>query len=228
LFIDVAGQHWTGLKFTGESMIEIDLFPPELRKKPKRSLNLKFKIDFKKKLLFTVLGYIVLLHVLLHLLTAINSKRITVLKRNRQGLASEKTQVDELKAQLAQLNSKIPLIQQLINNQVIWSKKLNRISDLLVNGIWLNEIGLKREDAEQQGEFWQTLIIQGSAASRSKDEPALIGRFMQNLKDDPAFSDDFADIELGPIKKRQIAETEVMDFTLICQFKPERLKALTR
>ena len=70
--------------------------------------------------------------------------------------------------------------------------------------------------------------IRGSAASRTKDEPALIGIFMQNLRDDPEFSVDFLEIELGPIRKRMIQDTEVMDFVLFCRFGPEREKALQR
>ena len=198
-------------------MIEIDLLPLELRKKKKAP----FKRIFKRKMLFAVLGSLVLSYLLLHTATVLTTKRLSKLKRNWQGLSSKKAQIDRLKARLAGANEKIPLIEQLISNRILWSKKLNEINDLITCGIWLNEISIKKQKIQTSGEFSESLIIQGSAASRTKDEPALIGRFMQNLKDDLSFSAHFAEIELGPIKKRRISQTEVMDFILICRFKDE-------
>ena len=51
---------------------------------------------------------------------------------------------------------------------------------------------------------------------------------MQNLKADFAFADDFAEIELGPMKKRIIGNTEVMDFYLSCLFKKDRVQSLVK
>lgn len=207
-------------------MIEIDLFPKELREKKKFKLNLK--PVFKTKLVYTVLGSIVLLHLLLQIITMVNARRIRVLKRNCQSLSSQKAELGRLKAELVELNSKIPLIEQLIINRVAWSKKLNSISDLLVDGIWLEEISLGGEKTKANQQTLEYLIIRGSAASKAKDETALIGRFMQNLKDDTSFCGDFIDIELGPIKKRQIVQTEVMDFILFCRFDPEKVQSLLK
>ena len=92
-------------------------------------------------------------------------------------------------------------------------------------GVWLNQITIERQRVRDRDEALH-FIIRGSAASRVKDEPALIGKFMQSLKDDPSFSADFAEIELGPIKERRIAQTEIMDFVLNCQFKEDRARLL--
>jgi len=197
-------------------MIEIELLPLELREKKRLSLEGIFKT---RQAIF-VLGGLVLLHLFLHTVTAITTKRLNRLERNWQGLSSEKAQIDQVKAELIQINEKIPLIEQLISKRVLWSKKLNRISDLIISGIWINQIALEKRKVPGD-EPLTFLIIRGSAASRTKEEPALIGRFMQSLKADPSFSADFAGIELGPIKKRQISQTEVMDFILICRFKEQ-------
>ncbi len=201
-------------------MIEIDLLPLELREKKR----IPFERIFKRKMLFAVLGSLVLSYLLLHAVTVVTTKRLSTLKRNWQGLSSKKAQIDRLKARLAGASEKIPLIEQLISNRVLWSKKMNEVSDLITGGIWLNEISIKKQKIQTSGELSESLIIQGSAASRTKDEPALIGRFMQNLKNDSSFSAHFAEIELGPIKERQISQTEVMDFILICRFKPDKVQ----
>lgn len=204
-------------------MIEIDLLPLELREKRR----IPIEQIFQTKLVIAVLGCLVLFHLFLHTIAVINSKRLDILNRNWQSLSSKKAEIDRLKDELAEINQKIPLIEQLISKRLLWSRELNRISDLVIGGIWLSELNLEKQEGTK-GELTESLIIRGSAASRTKDEPALIGRFMQNLKDDPIFSANFAEIELGPIKKRLIVQTEVMDFILICRFKQDKTVAFSK
>ena len=205
-------------------MIEIDLLPKEFRRKK----MIPFGRIFNARAVFAVLGCLILLHLFIRAVTFTNTRRLAKLKKSWQELSPKKAKIDQLKVDLTKIDKKVPLIEQLISSRVLWSKKLNRISDLIVTGIWLAKITLEEQETTTKGVSSTCLIIRGSAASRTKDEPALIGRFMQNLKDDPSFSIDFAEIELGPIKKRQIAQTEVMDFILLCWFKPNRAEVLLR
>jgi Tfp pilus assembly protein PilN len=203
-------------------MIEIDLLPLELREKKR----IPFEQFFQTKLFLTILGCLVLFHLFLYTATVINSRRLNALQRNWQNLSSKRAEIDRLKGELAEINRKVPLIKQLISNRLLWSRELNIISDLLIVGIWLNELSLEKQKTAKDGVL-ESLIIRGSAASRTKDEPALIGRFMQNLKDDSVFSANFT-VELGPIKKRLIGQTEVMDFILICRFKQNKVLAISK
>ena len=203
-------------------MIEIDLLPLELREKK----IIHFEQFFQTKLFLTILGCLVLFHLSLYTATGINSRRFDALQRNWQNLSSKRTEIDRLKGELTEINRKIPLIEQLISNRLLWSRELNIISDLLIAGIWLNELSLEKQKTAED-KVSESLIIRGSAASRTKDEPALIGRFMQNLKDDSVFSANFT-VELGPIKKRLIGQTEVMDFILICRFKQNKAPAISK
>lgn len=239
MFADACGKHRFGFEFPGENidvpkganLIEIDLLPLELRVREKVS----FEQIFQKRMLLTISVYLVLFHTFLHLATMVNTRRVAILNQRWQAQAPQKTQVDQLKGKLSKINEDISLIEQVVSNKVLWSPKLNRISELLISGIWLNELSLEKQDVQQENlpkvnngtpEYAISLIIRGSAASRAKDEPALIGRFMQNLKTDPYFSRDLSEVELGPIKKRQIQQTEIMDFVLSCRFKPEVVAAL--
>ena len=203
-------------------MIEIDLLPLELREKK----IIHFEQFFQTKLFLTILGCLVLFHLSLYTAAAINSRRLDALQGNWQNLSSKRAEIDRLKGELAEINRKIPLIEQLISNRLLWSRELNIISDLLIAGIWLNELSLEKQKTAED-KVSESLIIRGSAASRTKDEPALIGRFMQNLKDDSVFSANFT-VELGPIKKRLIGQTEVMDFILICRFKQNKASAISK
>ena len=206
-------------------MIEIDLLPNQKRQKK----LIPYERLFKGSLVFIVLGSLVILHLFLHTINCVGTIRLNRLQKSWESLSDKKAGLDQLNAELTKINQKVPLIEQLISNRVLWSEKLSRINDLIIPGIWLNEIILERENVKiAQQQSTKYLVIRGSAASRTKEAPALIGRFMQNLKDDSSFSADFAEIELGPIKKRQIRETEIMDFILICLFKEEQAKTLVK
>lgn len=210
-------------------MIEINLLPEELR--PKRTSSIDFSQVLQAKVVFIIVGCAVALHLLLIGVGLMNNKRVNAMRLKWQGLTSKSKEIERLQKELKEVKQKVPLIEQLIENRVCWAQKLSQASNLIVSGLWLSEFSVRaeKEDLPGQGEqMVKMLTIRGSAASRTKDEPALIGIFMQNLKDDPSFSADFSDIELGPIRKRMIKDTEVMDFVLFCRFKPEREKALQR
>ena len=48
---------------------------------------------------------------------------------------------------------------------------------------------------------------------------ALIGRFIEKLKENASFYSDFSDIELGSIKREQTGNQEMMTFKMTCLFK---------
>jgi hypothetical protein len=202
-------------------MIEINLLPSGLREKKKVPVEQLFQ----KKSILTILGALILLHLFLYAVTSITAKRLNILERNWQGLSPKRAELSKLSGELTEIDKKVPLIDQLISNRILWSKKLNEISDLLVPGVWLNELSLQKKEMKDKGTL-DCLVIRGSAASRTKNEPVLIAKTMQSLKDSSSFSADFAEIELGPIKKKLIKQTEIMDFILISEFKRKAVKTL--
>jgi Tfp pilus assembly protein PilN len=199
-------------------MIEINLLPLELREKR----IIYFEEIFKAKIIFSVLGSLLLFHLFLYTLNIISKKRLNSIEGKWQQLSSQREKIKQLNSELTELNEKVPLIEQLISKRLLWSQTLNRISDLIVNGVWLSELRFDKQKTKD-GRFLEYLTIYGSAASPTKDEPALIGRFMQNLKDDSVFSGNFLEIELGPMQKRLINQTEIMDFVLKCRVKRQRM-----
>lgn len=204
-------------------MIEINLLPPELRKK--KTVPVEFKQIFNLKILLTLLGYVVLVHTVILTVSFISAKRLDIIKTNWNSLSFQRTKITQLNTDYTDTQQKVLLIEKLIGNRILWAKKLNCLSGLLVNGVWLNQLSLEPQKDNPARIY---LTIRGSAASRAKDEPALIGKFIQNLKNSPEFSGDFIEIELGPIKQRQIMQTNIMDFILTGQFNPEKINALSQ
>jgi hypothetical protein len=69
----------------------------------------------------------------------------------------------------------------------------------------------------------QILILKGSAVSpTSEEETALVGKFIESLRNNKDFYGDFEDIKLSSIQRKKTGSMEVMDFTIICYFKSGR------
>ena len=66
------------------------------------------------------------------------------------------------------------------------------------------------------------LIIEGEVSSDYGNQLATLGRFIQALKDDPLFSEDFAAIQLDSTSLHSIRDIEVMSFNINCYFKESR------
>ena len=98
---------------------------------------------------------------------------------------------------------------------MLWSKKLNRLSDLAAPGMWFTNLSL------DQGENGRHLSIEGNISSFLKDETAVMGRFMKALKEDDAFSGDFKEIRLEAMQQKKIKNVDVMSFSINCYFKKE-------
>lgn len=208
-------------------MIEINLLPPELKKK--KTLHVEVKQIFSPRILLTFLGYFVLAHTVILTASFISAKRLDIIKTNWNGLSPQRAKIAQLNTDYADIQQKVLLIEKLIGERILWAKKLNLLSDLLVNGVWLNQLSLDaRIEGKKEKPAYISLTIRGSAASRAKNEPALIGKFIQNLKGSSEFTADFVEIELGPIRQRQITQTTIMDFVLTAQFTPEKNNALSQ
>lgn len=208
-------------------MIEINLLPPELRKK--KTLHVEVEQIVSPKVLLTFLGCFVLAHTVILTASFISAKRLEIIKTNWNGLSPQRARITQLNTDYADIQQKVLLIEKLIGERILWTRKLNLLSELLVNGVWLNQLSIDtRIEGKKEKPAYVCLTIRGSAASRAKNEPALIGKFMQNLKGSPEFAADFAEIELGPIRQRQITQTTIMDFVLTAQFTPEKISALSQ
>jgi hypothetical protein len=69
----------------------------------------------------------------------------------------------------------------------------------------------------------QVLVLQGSAVSQSPgEEAAVVGKFMESLRNSKDFFADFEDIKLSSIQRKKLGAIEVMDFTVVCYFKKGR------
>jgi len=65
----------------------------------------------------------------------------------------------------------------------------------------------------------RTLTLSGYALGKGGKATDYIAHFTESLKKNTDFSRHFGEIEPGAIKEAKVAEQEVMNFTVMCNFK---------
>ena len=195
-------------------MIEINLIPPQLRKKEGRGVGILSLIALPKQTLLGVGGLFVALLILIHALSAgmwvIKAVRHVVYKGVWQKMSPDKTTVDSINQEVKDLKSKMSTITDIASKKAfLWSRKLNILSDAMPKGIWIRRISWNNT----------VLTIEGSAVSRLHDEISLAGDFVANLKKQEAFAKDFSVVELGSITRGKKGVTELVDFTITAKTK---------
>jgi Tfp pilus assembly protein PilN len=199
-------------------MIEINLLPIEYKRKKIQLPDLgKLRII---PIAISVIGFLIGLYLILSIILTVKTNTLNRLNNEWQSILNEKQEADKLKQEVKRLKKKADLIDSLLVDRLLWSKKLNQLSDLMIDGIWLESLTLGERKEKP------TLILKGNVVSRKKEETALIGQFMERLRQDEDFFSCFQDIELESIKRRQLGKTEVMEFNLIL-FLAEKNKKIT-
>ena len=193
-------------------MIEINLLPPEMRKK---------KLELPEIPLIPVgvgiLCVFVIGSLILGLVVHRKNSQLKILRREWAEKLPLKNEADGLKAEAERLRREKVLLEDLSKRRFLWSAKLNSLSDLIPMGIWLTELSL-----DEMGEM-RFLTLEGIAMPFKRQEMiALVTRFMDTLKRDKRFFSGLESIELGPIERIKVEETEVMRFSLICRLEKER------
>lgn len=188
-------------------MIEINFLPVKYRK---RNIQLPDLSEIKAiPIIIGVFSFLIGVYLILSIILAVKTGALNRLNNEWQGMTGEKQHVDEIKKEIKYFKGKADLIDKLVGGRMLWAKKLNQLSDLIPDGIWLENLELgSRKDQ-------QVLILKGNVFSRSKEETALTGDFIKSLRDNREFFADFSDIELESIKRHKLGETEVMEFNLI-------------
>lgn len=222
-------------------MIEINLLPPEIKKK-KRKIELP-DVSFLP-IVTGLLGVIIIIHLLLGVTLSFKTKSLNRLEKKWQTALPDKQKADKMKTELTVMRGKIDAIDKLIKNRRSWAQRLNDISDAMIPGVWLNKLWLenriviqepaaksdtddgyggkvkvKEAKAEPKKIVIRSLHLNGSAIVSGGEETATIGKFIRSLKDNEDFFSDFKDIESASIQRTKIKEEEIMDFELVGYFK---------
>src|SRR3989304_9400049 len=119
-------------------MFEINLLPPELRQKKERIDNLS--------LLVAIGGGILLLMVITGIILGWsihrNHRMVIDLSKKWDALQPTSMEVAKLKIARETLQKKVNAMESLMANRLYWSQKLNQLSDIVPEGIWLTHLSI--------------------------------------------------------------------------------------
>ncbi len=189
-------------------MIEINLVPVELRKKRKNKSLLR-GLNIPRELMIGAGGGVVLFLLGLHLvLLLVNITRLVHYKKLQKQWAQMsplKEKVDSVATEMRGLQDQLATLDEVTGkSNILWSRKLNILSDTLPRGVWFKKMGFN-------GDIFS---VEGSAISRQGEEMISVHNFTSALKKNKDFLDNFADLKLGSIQTRKLDKIEIADFLI--------------
>ena len=190
------------------NMIDINLVPSHLRKNKNKTL-FPGGFNIPLEVVIGLGGGLVMLLVIVHIILLVtNISKLTAhgkLKKQWEEIFPAKEKVDLVINELRLLQKKQSAVKKITESEkIVWSQKMNVLSDSLPKGVWLKKI------AFNEGVFY----VEGSASSKQKREMINVHSFVANLKKEEGFLDDLKDIELGSIQMRKIKKIDIADFLI--------------
>lgn len=152
-----------------------------------------------------LLAILLLIHGVLVAGLVIKGLSLGALNSQWKKLEPDRIALEKFKQERGLFSGDLKQIEQLTKQRINWAEKLNKLSLNLPSGMWFNEITISLKD----------IVIRCSVVSLQKDEMTLINKFMDNLKQDKDFSEDFSRVELDSVNKRLIGGYDVADFILV-------------
>ncbi|MFH1380650.1 MAG: PilN domain-containing protein [Candidatus Omnitrophota bacterium] len=223
-------------------MIKINLLPEELKKK-------RMIIELPEIPIIPIsigfVGTLFIIQLFLSGLIFFNEQRLERLEKKWKTMEPEKQELDKLKKSISSSSAKSYAIDKLIEKRISWARLLNEISNSLIGNVWLTELSYKkriegnvqdsvkskkqsakksRKTEETLSYEIATLTLSGSSSGKGEEGTATIAKFINALKGNASFFKNFSDIELVSIKQGTLAGQDIMNFTIDCRFKPERIE----
>ena len=199
-------------------MVQINLLPVAAKKEQKIKTVLKIKVG---PLIFALVGVVLAVVVcwtILGIRLSGQRKQLTQRQEQLNTLRSSLKNLDRQNQDKRQFQRRLEFLEAELKREVFWAENLNRLSNLVPPGIWFKKIFLHTAK-EKRLKKYASLRIDGSVISlRGEEMIDLIGEFMNALKKDELFSEQFSEIRLLSSKRSKSGKFEIMDFSLHCQF----------
>ncbi len=191
-------------------MIDINLIPVAQRRKA--GLGLQINISREVLLGVGAAAFVVMLaaHCFLGFLWISKRTYVLALDNEWNQLLADRKVIDGLGEDVKRTNKKSKEILALVpQTATSWSHKLNKLSDAIPKGAWLSKLAIDE----------RSIIIQGLAVSKQRNEIVLIGNLANTLKKDADFISDFSNLEVNSVNKAKFYGMEVTQFTLTARLK---------
>ena len=157
-------------------MIEINLIPPDLRKKKKGMLGgLQIPLEVIVGSAGGLFVLLIFFHISLLVVNITKLKTHKTLEAKWEQILPQKENVDGIINNMRSLQSQHSAILGAVQlSDVVWAEKLNLISDNIPRGVWLSKVALNN----------YIFYLDGSAIARGSNEMINVHSFTSNLKSD--------------------------------------------
>jgi Tfp pilus assembly protein PilN len=191
------------------AIININLVPSSLQKRKKAQFVDQVLRQVPLEIIIGIIGGVVIfllfVHFFLQIAIFVQLGSHTQLKDEWTSMAPHKERIDIIMSELQVLRKKISEIDSVtIAKRILWSEKLNIISDDIPSGVWLEKISLKRD----------IFHIEGNAVSRLNDEMLSVSSFSSILKSCDRFMLGFDSVDVGSIQRRNINSVGAANFII--------------
>ena len=184
-------------------MITINLLPNNL-KKTEQKIVLPYKSYIV--ILFVLL---IFLHFCLFSLAVIKKVQIAVLKKNWTRFEPRSKDSTSTRKEVKDLETGVDTTKRVLSRKASLTELFSSLNAAVPRGLWLERFSFSEEG----------LVIQGSVVSLTQNEMTIIGKFLQDLKNNKTFSSLLSKIELNSVQRRTIKTYDVVDFVLIGELK---------
>lgn len=221
------------------NLVRINLLPPERRPQPGKWMA---KAAILMAVVLITAGSIVA-SIVVNVMVLQQRAAVNAANRQMAAMQEELTEVAQLEAKERNLQTKQKIIDELIVKRMEWAPKLNLISDLLPDDIWLERMYVKTDTQRvrvrptaagpgnpgPQRPIVRTIhtdyLYLDAVTHKIGDDTRLIAQMLQNLQESEEFiGTDFEYVdhrhsELGPWRQRDQESDQVWRFQIECKMK---------
>ena len=192
-------------------MIRINLLPPELRKKKRKRV-----VTFEPAQTLLVIIVVCELAACMGAYVAISMKagkrqrELNSISAEIARLQKEVEYVTRLENNAKDLQQKVQIIDNLMFSRMLWSKKLNGLSNLLPENTWFTAFSISRPSGAGI-----ILNLRGKILNPPGEKAVnLLGVLINNMKANLYFFENFSDVEFVSTSTTKEKEKEILNFEL--------------
>jgi len=182
-----------------------------------------FRLKSLRRILFTTLILTFLLLIMLMGYIYIDNyyeikdcqSQLALISKKFATLNEEVFRIVEYKREWDYLHHKISLTSELKGKQIWWTPKLQALSELMPENIWISGLSVQKSTPSV------TLILEGFALPGDNRGFRSIENFAHQLKENPAFSKIIQEINLTTATRTEREKLPVMSFRLSCELVAE-------